>query len=151
MNVDMICRRDVVTVDPAADLVEAAHLMRQRHVGSLVVVSAGETSPDLKIMGMLTDRDIVTAVLAKDADIHQLRVGDVMTRNPLKVSEFSALEATLKHMREVGVRRVPVIGTRDQLVGILSLDDVLECLADQLMDVARAVRMEQKVERTARP
>jgi CBS domain-containing protein len=102
-------------------------------------------------MGMLTDRDIVTAVLAGDADIHQLRVGDVMTRNPLKVSEFSALEATLKLMREVGVRRVPVIGTRDQLVGILSLDDVLECLADQLMDVARAVRMEQKVERTARP
>lgn len=151
MNVGMICRREVVTVDPAEDLPKAAHLMRERHVGSLVVVSAGESSPDLKVIGMLTDRDIVTAVLAKDADVRQLRVGDVMTRSPLLASEFGAIEAALKHMREVGVRRVPVVGTRDQLVGILSLDDVLQSLADQLSDVARAVRMEQKVERTARP
>ena len=151
MNVGMICRREVITVDPAEDLVKAAHLMRECHVGSLVVVSAGESSPDLKAIGMLTDRDIVTAVLAKDADVRQLRVDDVMTRSPLLASEFSTLEATLKHMREVGVRRVPVVGTRDQLVGILSLDDVLQSLADQLTDVARAVRMEQKVERTARP
>jgi CBS domain-containing protein len=151
MNVGTICRREVVTVDPAEDLLKAAHLMRERHVGSLVVVAAGESSPDCKVVGMLTDRDIVTAVLAKDADARQLRVGDVMTRSPLQASEFSALEATLKHMREVGVRRVPVIGTRDQLVGILSFDDVLESLADQLMDVARAIRTEQKAERTARP
>jgi predicted transcriptional regulator len=89
--------------------------------------------------------------LAKDVDIRQLRVGDVMTRSPLLASEFSALEPTLKHMREVGVRRVPVVGTRDELVGILSLDDVLQSLADQLTDVARAVRMELKVERSARP
>lgn len=151
MNVGTICRREVVTVDPAEDLVEAAHLMRERHVGSLVVVSAAESLPDLKVVGMLTDRDIVTAVLAKDADARQLRVGDVMTRSPLLATESGALEATLKHMREMGVRRVPVVGTRDQLVGVLSLDDILESLADQLMDVARAVRMEQKVERTARP
>lgn len=151
MNVGTLCRREVVTVDAAEGLAQAAQLMRQRHVGFLVVVESNPANTDLRVVGVLTDRDIVTAVVAKEADARTLKVGDVMTRNPLLASESGSLDATLRHMREVGVRRVPVMGVRDQLTGILSLDDVLDSMAGLLGDVAGAIRNEQRSERTARP
>jgi CBS domain-containing protein len=105
----------------------------------------------LKVVGVLTDRDIVTTVVAKDADAHTLKVGDVMTRNPLVAGDSYALESMLRHMREAGVRRVPVVGLRSELVGVLSLDDVLEALASQLTNIAAAIRNEQQLERSVRP
>ena len=151
MNIGTVCRRDVVTVDAAEGLTQAARLMRQRHVGFLIVVEANSSNPDLKVIGVLTDRDIVTAVIAKDADARTLRVGDVMTRNPLMAIEAGSIEATVCQMREAGVRRVPVIGARNELIGVLSLDDVLESMASLIGDIAGAIRSEQRTERTARP
>lgn len=151
MNIGTLCHREVVTVDPGEGLTQAALLMRKHHVGFLVVVQTSASSADLKVVGVLTDRDIVTAVVAKEADARTLRVGDVMTRDPLLVTEPASLDSVLKHMREVGVRRVPVVGTRNELVGVVSLDDVLENVADLLFDVAGAIRTEQRTERTARP
>jgi CBS domain-containing protein len=151
MNVGTLCRQDVVTIDPAESLVHAARLMRERHVGFLVVVGSNNLNSDLSVTGVLTDRDIVIAVVAKDADARSLRVGDVMTRNPLLAEESSSVNATVRLMREVGVRRVPVIGGRNELTGVLSLDDVLDSTAVLLGDIAGASRSEQKSERSARP
>jgi CBS domain-containing protein len=151
MNVASLCRREVVTIDSAEGLTQAARLMRQRHVGFLIVVETNASNTDLKVTGVLTDRDIVTAVVAKEADPRTLRVGDVMTRNPLLASESGSLDATVRHMCEVGVRRVPVVGGRNELAGILSLDDVLDAMAGLLGDVAGAIRNEQRCERTSRP
>jgi len=151
VNVGSLCRREVVTVDAAEGLTQAACLMRQRHVGFLVVVETDPPSVDLKVIGVLTDRDIVTGVIAKEAEARALKVGDVMTRDPLLASESGSLDATLRHMCEVGVRRVPVVGGRNELTGILSLDDVLDSMASLLGDVAGAIRSEQRSERTSRP
>lgn len=151
MNVRTLCRREVVTVDSAESLTQAAHLMRNRHVGFLIVVQTSASSPGMRVVGVLTDRDIVTAVIAKDADVRALRVGDVMTRDPLMAMESASLDAVLRNMHEVGVRRVPVVGPENELVGVLSLDDVLEKMAEALVDVAGAIRSEQRMERTARP
>jgi CBS domain-containing protein len=151
MNVGSLCRREVVTVDSAEGLTQAARLMRQCHVGYLIVVEANPSSTDLKVTGVLTDRDVVTAVVAREADARALKVGDVMTRNPLLANESGPLNATLRHMSEVGVRRVPVVGGRNELVGVLSLDDVLDSMAGLLGDVAGAIRNEQRSERTSRP
>ena len=150
MNIGTICRREVVSVDAAEGLAQAAHLMRQRHVGFLVVVQANSSNADLQVVGVLTDRDIVTAVVAKDADPRTLKVGDVMTRNPLLAIEAGSIEATVCQMREAGVRRVPVVGARNELIGVLSLDDVLELLATVIGDVAGAIRTEQRTERISR-
>lgn len=150
MNIGTVCRRDVVTVDAAEGLAQAARLMRLRHVGFLIVVEANSSNSDLKVVGVLTDRDIVTVVVAKDADARTLKVGDVMTRNPLLVIEAGSVEATVRQMREVGVRRVPVVGARNELVGVLSLDDVLESMATLIADIAGAIRTEQRTERTSR-
>lgn len=150
MNVGAICSREVITAHSADGLAVAARMMREKHVGCLVVVDTNAANGDLTVRGLLTDRDIVVTVIAKEADARALRVGDVMSRAPLLVRDSQPLAAAIRHMRDVGVRRAPVVGGRDELVGLLSLDDVLEALATQLTDVAAAVRTEQRVERSTR-
>jgi CBS domain-containing protein len=150
MIVGSLCKTDVITITADQSVATAARLMLEKHVGLLVVVDAGEVKPDLVPIGVLTDRDIVTAVVAKDADAHSLKVGDVMTRHPLLAGEGNSLEGTLRHMCELGVRRAPVIGPRGQLAGILSMDDVIAQFARQLTDVAGAFQNEQLRERSAR-
>jgi CBS domain-containing protein len=151
MNIGDLCQREVVSVDAGEGLVQAARLMRQRHVGMLVVVESSATNTDLRVVGVLTDRDIVTAVIAREADARTLEVGDVMTRNPLLALESGSVNATLRQMCDVGVRRVPVVGGRNELVGVLSLDDVLDNVAALVGDIADAIRNEQRSERTSRP
>ncbi len=150
MMVGSLCKTDVITVTAEQTVAAAARLMRERHVGLLVVVDAGEFKPDLKPVGVLTDRDIVTAVVAKDADARALKVGDIMTRHPVLAGESNYLEGTLRLMRDAGVRRAPVVGSRGQLTGILSLDDVIAAAATQLTDVAGAFLNEQTHERATR-
>ena len=144
MNAGSICKRGVVTVAPTDDLIAAAHVMREKHVGYLIVSQSG------RVVGVLTDRDIVVAVLAREVDAHALKVGDVMTRDPLLIEEGQSIEAVLSHMREAGVRRVPVVDRSGALTGVLSIDDVLERIADQLSNITGSIRNEQRMERTVR-
>jgi CBS domain-containing protein len=144
MNAGSVCKRGVVTVTPTDDLIAAAHVMREKHVGYLIV-SAGE-----RVIGVLTDRDIVVAVLAREVDARVLKVGDVMTRDPLLIEEEQSIEAVLCHMREAGVRRVPVVDRSGALTGVLSIDDVLERIAEDLLNIAGSIRNEQRMERAVR-
>ena len=149
MNVGNICNHNVAVVDPATSVSEAAALMRQQHVGDLIVVEhrSGVPVP----VGILTDRDIVVGVVAKSVAADTVTVGDAMSSGPLLVYEHDGLELALREMRRRGVRRVPVVGERGELVGVLSVDDVVEHLARQLGDVAGIIRLEQDTETTARP
>lgn len=150
MNVGNLCRRPVVTILPGAGLTVAAKLMRVEHVGFLVVVEPARQEDGLNVVGVLTDRDIVIAVVAREADPRTLTVGDVMTRDPLVAKETSSVEATLRFMHEVGVRRVPVLNSTGQLAGVMALDDALKAIADQLSNIAGCIRSEQRVERFLR-
>jgi len=144
MNVGTLCQRNVVTVSPTDELSVAARLMRERHIGCLVVVegSGGGAVP----VGMLTDRDIVVAIIARETESGQLQVGDVMTRNPVSVLESESLSTALRQMRAIGVRRLPVVGKRGELTGLLSLDDVLDTLVSELQDVVGAIQNERRIE-----
>jgi CBS domain-containing protein len=149
MNVPLtagdICIREVVFADPGMMLAEAARLMRRHHVGSLVVVE--ERSPSLRLVaGMITDRDIATAVVAADRDPHAFRVGDVMSRDVVTAREQDSLLDVLAAMRRKRVRRVPVTGPRGELVGIVTVDDVLGIVAEQMQALAAAVGAAQKHE-----
>jgi CBS domain-containing protein len=150
MNVGDVCQSEVVTIPPSAGLSAAARVMRQEHVGYLVVVEPMAEEGQRRVVGVLTDRDIVIAVVAREADPRTLTVGDVMTRDPLFVNERSPLETTLGLMQEVGVRRVPVLGSSGALAGVLALDDALKVIALQLEKIAGCIGSEQKVERCVR-
>lgn len=148
MGVGSICTHRVITVDRGIDVAAAARVMRENHIGYLIVTDAksGAAAP----VGVLTDRDIVVKVLAKDVDAHSLTVGDVMTPEPLIAADDDGLSETLHRMRRLGVRRVPVVGPRGQITGVLSLDDVIDHLVAQLGDVAGSMQNEQKFERVLR-
>ena len=150
MNVGDVCQHQVVTTPPSAGLSAAARVMRQEHVGYLVVVEPMAEEGRRKVVGVLTDRDIVIAVVAREADPRTLTVGDVMTRDPLLVNEHSPLDTTLSFMQEAGVRRVPVLDSSGALAGVLALDDALKVIALELDKIAGCIASEQKVERCVR-
>lgn len=151
MNVAKLCRHNVVTVRQFEELTVAAELMRERHIGYLVVVEPGIADGSLKPIGVLTDRDIVVTVVARQTDPRTLRVGDVMTRQPVLAADTDSLDKALASMRGIGVRRLPVIGDHGQLVGVLSLDDIIDALAGELANVAGSIRNEQRIEGALRP
>jgi CBS domain-containing protein len=150
-NIGELCRRNVVSIRESEDLVAAARLMREEHVGYVVVVEPQMLDQSLRPVGVITDRDIVIAVVAKEVDPRTLRVGDVMTRQPIVATEDSAIGAALQQMRRVGVRRLPVIGRCGNLVGVVSIDDLVGTIADELANVAGTIHNEQRIEGALRP
>lgn len=151
LELGKLCRRDVVSIHTDEDIAAAARLMREKHVGYLVVIETGGDAGTNRVVGALTDRDIVVAVVARGVDPSSLKVGDVMTRNPLLIGEDCSLDAALSFMRDAGVRRVPVVGAHQEPLGVLSLADVLERMAQQLTNIAASTRNEQRTESLVRP
>jgi len=137
MSAGKICVRevDIATTDESA--LAAAQRMHSRNVGWLVVVS-NEQRP----VGLLTDRDLVVRVIAECRDPHKTLVGQVMTQLPQTVREEATIEDALRLMRCGPYRRLPVVGADGRLVGVLSLDDVLDLLAEEFGDIGRLLRKE---------
>lgn len=150
MNAGTICQRLVFTVRPGDEIVFAARLMREKHVGYLVVVEQ-DAGGLLRAVGVLTDRDIVVSVVARDIHPAALRVGDVMTSNPVTVRNSESVEEALQKMGRAGVRRAPVVDQVDQLMGVLSLDDLLKVIAGDTQSVVAAIRNERQLEGMLRP
>jgi CBS domain-containing protein len=134
LNAGDICTRVVTIAFPSMALNEAARLMRDRHVGCLVVVEE-RTLDDRVVVGMLTDRDIAIGVVAADRDPHGMRVGDLMSKGVISAREEDSLADLLLAMRRKGVRRVPVVSPQGSLIGIVALDDVLAQVAEELAEV----------------
>jgi CBS domain-containing protein len=141
MNAGEICNREVVIAYREMNLTEAAKLMREHHVGSLVVVV--ERAKERVPVGILTDRDIVVAAVAKELDVRKLTVGEVMSGGVFVVREQDGLAEVLRAMREHGVRRVPVVTPSGALAGLLTIDDLLELVAEELGDFVRTVGHER--------
>ena len=148
MNIAKLCHHGVVTVFASDEVTTAAEFMRNRHVGYLVVIDVHDGAP--RPIGVLTDRDIVVGVVAKQTDPATLRVGEIMTHNPVVASDSDSLDTAIATMRRIGVRRLPVVGGKGQLIGVLSLDEVLRAVAGQLTDLSDAIRNERQVENALR-
>ena len=149
MLVRNFCSRDVVTIEAGASLREAALLMRNRHVGALIVVDTGQGAP--RPIGLVTDRDIVVAVVAvPGARPEGIRVGDVLTREPVVVHEDDGVFAAVQTMRQHGVRRLPVVTADGKLCGILTSDDVVKLVATELGSLSTALRRSGERESTER-
>ncbi len=148
MSIGAICNRDVVIVDKNDSIVEAAHRMREHHVGALVVVEhrEGLAAP----VGVVTDRDIVVEIIGENVPLGSVKVSDVMSLDLLTARENDGIWETVQRMRLKGVRRVPVVNDKGGLVGIVAVDDLLDLLADELSGLAKIVGREQSVEKVRR-
>ena len=138
MSLTRFCRKTVAVIQPTQSISEAAEAMRDRHVGALVVVQ-----DELRPVGMLTDRDIVTRVVAERKDSTALSVADVMSTEVAVARVDDTLDRTLFAMRQRGVRRLPIVDGQGRVAGLVSLDDVLVLLSAELDQTAAAVRDNQ--------
>jgi len=148
MKAGELCNREVVTATRETIIPEAARLMRDHHVGSLVIVEMHEGRKEP--VGIITDRDLVIEVIAEHIDFDTVTVGDIMSYALLKISEQESVFDTAQRMRARGVRRVPVISGTGELIGILALDDMLELLSEELSLLAKLTSREGEQEQKKR-
>jgi CBS domain-containing protein len=133
MSLQKFCERPVVTVSLEQNIVEACRLMREKNVGCLVAVE-GE-----KLRGILTDRDIALKVTAEKKDPQQTKVRDIMTANPTRIVVSKTLHDLTALMHTHHVRRVPIMDGADKVLGMVTLDDLLILLGQELADIGQGV------------
>jgi CBS domain-containing protein len=133
MSLQKFCERPVVTVSLEQNIVEACQLMREKNVGCLVAVE-GE-----KLRGILTDRDIALKVTAEKKDPQQTKVRDIMTANPTRIVVSKTLHDLTALMHTHHVRRVPIMDGADKVLGMVTLDDLLILLGQELADIGQGV------------
>ena len=144
MNVGEICSRIVVVAERSTPVQQAAMLMRDHHIGALVVTEGGAGAR--RAIGIVTDRDLVVEVVAADVDYRTLTVGDIMSEPPATLKETAGLFEIMAQMRSGGVRRLVVVDANEHLLGIVAMDDLIPVLAEELSALAQAIRLEQRRE-----
>lgn len=148
MPIGDFCVRDVVTANRETTVRQAAVLMRENHVGDVLIVdqARGNRVP----VGIVTDRDIVVAVVALNLDPGVIAAGDIMGQEIETVQEDEGIFETIHQMRSAGVRRIPVVNQNGSLVGIVSLDDLIQLFAEEMGEVAKLISREQRRETRVR-
>lgn len=148
MKVGEICTVQTIYCKRDETVQGAALLMRKYHVGDVVVIDQpnGEKVP----VGIVTDRDIVVGVIALGLDPASLLVGDIMSDDLLTAAEEDDVYETIERMRFRGIRRVPVVNAGGGLTGIVSVDDLLEFLAEEMGELSRISSHQQAHEKRAR-
>src|SRR5687767_13445449 len=148
MGVGEICSREVVFARRNESVAQAARLMREHHVGSVVV--ADERNGRRYPVGVVTDRDIAVGVVALGLDPEKRNVESAMPAELVCVRETDGLGRAVALMRAQGVRRLPVVDAAGGLIGILSADDALEVLSEELYCLAGMVAAGERFEREQR-
>lgn len=148
MPIGDICVRNVVTATPDTTIQEAAQLMRANHVGDLLIVDRPNGHPVVR--GILTDRDIVVAVVAVRLDPTAITVSDVMSPELETAKVDQGILETLRQMQSAGVRRMPVVSQQGALTGIVSVDDLIQLLAEEMSELSKLISREQRKEAQAR-
>ncbi|HEY6879550.1 MAG TPA: CBS domain-containing protein [Polyangiales bacterium] len=126
MNIGALLHRRLETLAPASNCAQAALIMREHHVGSIVVVEHGRP------LGIVTDHDLVTRVMALGCNPAEMPVGEVMTPFPTQLTTSTSTDEAVSTMRRLAIRRLPVVDEAGALVGVITLDDLVIHFAHQL-------------------
>ncbi|MDE2236568.1 MAG: CBS domain-containing protein [Elusimicrobia bacterium] len=118
MQVKEIMQKGIDSIAPDCSVSRAARLMKRRNIGMLPICEKGV------LLGVLTDRDIVTRIVATGADANRRTVASAMTGKPVCAYQEAELGAATRRMEEKRIRRIPVVDRHERLVGMLSIDDL---------------------------
>lgn len=148
MSIGYYCNREVIMADVDTSALEAARLMREHHVGSLVIVE--RKGEDVRPIGIVTDRDLVLEIMAPNLDPDTILVSDFMSENLHVAREDENLSDVVHAMRTHSIRRIPVVDGQGRLQGIFSMDDMIALVAEEMDDIARLVVRERDRESQVR-
>lgn len=137
MDIATVCQRQIVTIKAGASLREAAVLMRERHVGALVVTDSAQIP---RALGVVTDRDLAIEALARELDASAVCIGDIVSGSLVAVTGTATVQAAVNAMEQHGVRRLLVTDDDDGVIGFVSSDDLVEAIAVELTGLAAALR-----------
>ena len=137
MTISNLCQRDIVAIDAEASPITAANLMRDNHVGSLVVTQGRDPA---RVLGIVTDRDLAIEVLARGLDPVRACVGELTRGALIDVPASASVQEALQAMQRGGVRRVLVVQEDGGVCGIVSADDLVEAISGELESLALALR-----------
>jgi CBS domain-containing protein len=137
MPLDDLIQRPIITIATDTSCAEAARIMRDQNIGALVVADEDDAP-----LGVVTDRDLVARVIAEGKQAPEVTVGEVMSDHPIFLSNQRSLDDAITTMRDLGIRRLPVVDEQGRLEGMLSMDDVLSLISDQLSRLGEAIRTE---------
>lgn len=141
MTIGDVCTKQVIKVRKNASINEAIYLMRNKHVGDVIVIDDNNMP-----VGILTDRDVVIKIIFNKVDPEMLTVGDVMSYELTALPQDSSIAEALGTMRMKGVRRAPVTNNKGQLVGVIAIDDIIALIAEELNEIALLIQHERKYE-----
>ena len=133
MSLQQFCRRSVVTIAPTQSVAEACRLLQEQNVGCIVATEANH------VRGILTDRDIALKVTGEKRDPQRTTVGEVMSANPIRISVDKSLRDLTSLMHAHHVRRVPIVDGGDKVLGIVTLDDLLVLLSEEMSDMGKGI------------
>jgi CBS domain-containing protein len=143
LSIKALCSRDLVAVGRDDTVFKAAQLMRQNHIGDVLVV---EKKQDVILpVGIVTDRDVVIEIVAPGLDPQVITVGDIMLPTIFTIDEDSGVFDAIRLMTAKGVRRLPVVKD-GSLTGIITLDDLLLLMAREFCSFAKLLTKEQQNE-----
>ena len=140
MSAGRICSRVIATASPHESIRAVARRMAEYDVGTLVVLEGDGAS---RAIGVLTDRDIAVRCVARNLEPDQTLVSDIMTTPVQSVSEHTPIEDAISRMASAATRRLVVTGDGDRVVGILSLDDVLDLLIEETGAIGRLLEKQK--------
>lgn len=136
MPIERLLRRPVTTLPPDATCTDAARVMRDENIGCVVVAQEGRP------LGVVTDRDLVVRVMAASEAPDKLLLRHAMSGEPVFLGGARGVDQVVGTMRDQGVRRLPIVDEGGELEGLVSLDDLVVLLSDQLATLAGTVRDE---------
>lgn len=137
MPIHDLARDDVVTATPETGIPELSRTMRGENVGSIVITN--DDSP----VGIVTDRDLTTRVLAEEHGSTDQTAEEVMSSDPCAVGPDTGFYEAAEVMSENGIRRLPVCTEDDELAGIITADDLTELLADEEQQLASVIQAQR--------
>jgi signal-transduction protein with cAMP-binding, CBS, and nucleotidyltransferase domain len=134
MGLVKCCREQVVAVSPDTPAVEVARIMGEKNVGSVVVVT-GDNRP----AGILTDRDLAIRVMAQEKNPGEIRAEDVLTRDVITFQDSMGIYEAIQKMTDAGIRRMPIVDDAGKLIGIVTMDDIVRMLGEEMAAIAKNI------------
>ena len=148
MGIKNLCRKEVIMVKPGTMVDEVTKLMEEKNVGSVIVSDEGTEWKNIgmkgaKEFGIVTDRDIAIKIINYKMDPSKTPVDSIMTKkNLIVLREDTGLSEALDQVKDAAVRRFPVVDSEGNLQGIITIDDIIQLLGNELANVANVIKNE---------